>query len=40
MCSLETNHWMVINNIICPINSVAMRINLLTQMGLILDLDI
>lgn len=43
MRSLETNDWMVINNIIYQINSiedcVTMRKNFLTQMGLILDFD-
>lgn len=43
MRSLETNDWMVINNIVYQINSiddcVNMRKNFLTQMGLILDFD-
>lgn len=43
MRSLETNDWMVINNIVYQINSiedsVIMRRNFLTQMGLILDFD-
>lgn len=43
MRSLETNDWMVINNIIYQINSiedsVTMRKNFLTQMGLILEFD-
>ena len=43
MRSLETNDWMVINNIVYQINSiedsVTMRKNFLTQMALILDFD-
>lgn len=43
MHSLETNDWMVINNIVYQINSiedsVIMRRNFLTQMALVLDFD-
>lgn len=43
MRSLETNDWMVINNIVYQINSIedsdTMRKNFLTQMALILDFD-
>lgn len=43
MQSLETNDWMVINNIVYQINSIedsmTMRKNFLTQMALILDFD-
>jgi len=43
MRNLETNDWMVINNIVYQINSiedsVTMRKNFLTQMALILDFD-
>lgn len=43
MRSLETNDWMVINNIVYQINSIenstTMRKNFLTQMALVLDFD-
>ena len=43
MRNLETNDWMVINNIVYQINSiedpVTMRKNFLTQIALILDFD-